>query len=101
MENDQLLPENVLYFLPVKDLDLPFVNIKTKITKLSDGYNITLFSNQSAKNLYLSIDDFDRFFSDNYFDLLPGHPVQVKFSCDKKVDDFQDKLKIMTIRDIY
>ncbi|MBN2088318.1 glycoside hydrolase family 2 protein [candidate division KSB1 bacterium] len=100
-EADQLLSENVLYFLPVKQLDLPFMNIKTKVTPASDGYQITLFSDQLAKNVYLSIDEVEGFFSDNYFDLLPDRPLQVKFSCDKKIDDFQNKLKIITIRDTY
>ncbi|HEX9975073.1 MAG TPA: glycoside hydrolase family 2 protein, partial [bacterium] len=100
-EQDQLLSENVLYFLPVKDLDLPAAKIKIDVAEISDGYSIKLFSDHLAKNVYLSIDEIDGIFSDNYFDLLPDRSVKVKFSCDKKVADFQYKLKIMTIRDTY
>jgi len=100
-EADQLQSENVLYFLPVKELDLPIVDIKTEITELADGYHMTLFSDRLAKNVYLSVAEVDGFFSNNYFDLLPDHPLQVKFNCDKKIDDFQNKLKIITIRDTY
>jgi beta-mannosidase len=100
-EKDQLLSENILYFLPVKELNLPFVNFKTDVTVASDGYNIMLSSDQLARNVYLSIDNFDGFFSDNYFDLLPGRSVQVKFSCDEKIEDFEKRLKIITTRDTY
>ncbi|MDZ7342355.1 MAG: glycoside hydrolase family 2 protein [candidate division KSB1 bacterium] len=100
-ENDQRVSDNILYFSPAKDLDLPTAEIQTRIIEASDGYIITLFSNQLAKNIYLSCDEIDGFFSDNYFDLLPGRSAQVKFNCDKKVEDFQAKLKIKTLRDTY
>jgi hypothetical protein len=32
-----------------------------------------------VKNLYLTFDDIDGVFSDNYFDLLPGRPMVVRF----------------------
>ncbi len=101
VESDQQITDNVLYFLPVKDLDLPLSEIKLDVTETSHGYDIILSSDKLAKNVYLSFDDVDGFFSDNYFDLLPGQTVQVKFSCDEKFEDFQKRLNIMTIRDTY
>ncbi len=101
VEHDQLLSENVLYFLPNKDLDLPLAAIEIKAVASSDGYAISLSSKQLAKNVYLSFDEIDGFFLDNYFDLLPGQSLQVKFGCDKKVDDFQGKLKVRTLRETY
>ena len=98
---DQVLSDNLLYFLPVKDLDLPAPKIKIAVTEIADGYRLKLFSDQLAKNVHLSIDELEGFFSDNYFDLLPGQSMEVKFSCDKKIAGFQEKLKIMTIRDSY
>ncbi len=100
-QNEKLLSQNRLYFAPVEKLELPAPKIEKSITPIAGGYRIRLTSDQLAKNVYLSCDEVDGFFSDNFFDLLPGESVEVQFSCDKKVGDFQSKLKIMTIRDTY
>lgn len=36
------------------------------------GYDVTLESDVFARAVFLSLDGIDNFFSDNYFDILPG-----------------------------
>jgi beta-mannosidase len=74
-----ILAEDRLYFLPVKDLDLPQATIVTKVKDLGDEFAIGLSSSTLAKNLYLSLGAADGFFSDNYFDLLPQETKIVHF----------------------
>lgn len=75
-----VLAEDRLYVRPVKDLVLPDAKITTKVKALGEGeFAIGLTSDALAKNLYLSFDDTDGVFSDNYFDLMPGETAIVTF----------------------
>ena len=100
-EKDQLLSENRLYFDKVKNLDLPKPDVTTDITEIKFGYIIRLKSQTLVKNLYLTLDDEDVFFSDNYFDLLPGKPVQIDCITNSKIKNFNEKLKLVSVYDTY
>jgi beta-mannosidase len=64
------------YFVKPKDLQLTQPNLQyAKIDELT--YEIT--TDVLAKNVFLFSEE-DAFFSDNYFDILPGQNVIVKFS---------------------
>ncbi|MDZ7358583.1 MAG: glycoside hydrolase family 2 protein, partial [candidate division KSB1 bacterium] len=93
--------ENLLYFLPPKELELPKASISIDVSETSDGYRIDLSTDALAKSIYLSIDEIDGLFSDNYFDLLPKQKATVFFYCGQKTADFGRKLKIMTLCDSY
>ncbi|MCU0645118.1 MAG: hypothetical protein MUC94_12760, partial [bacterium] len=101
LQNEKMLGQNILYFAPVENLDLPAPKIDKSITPIAGGYSIRLTSDQLAKNVYLQIDEADGFFSDNFFDLLPGESVEFEFRCKTKIPDLENKLKILTIRDTY
>lgn len=67
---------SLYYFVKPKDLQLTKPNIQ--ISKIDDfTYEIT--SDVLAKNVYLSSEE-DTFFSDNYFDILPGDKVTIKLT---------------------
>ncbi|MDR1203145.1 MAG: glycoside hydrolase family 2 protein [Tannerellaceae bacterium] len=92
------------YFLArYKEIDFP----KAKITVSSvssgagEGYDVTVKSDVFARGVFLSIEGIDNFFSDNYFDLLPGEPViiHVKTNLDKAT--FDKQLKSESISDSY
>jgi beta-mannosidase len=100
-ENENLLTENTLYFLPVKSLDLPKTNIAKLINKTAKGYEITLFSDKLAKNIFLSLENIDGFFSDNYFDLLPGKKVVVELQTSATIKDIDKEVNIMSLVDSY
>lgn len=74
------LAEDRLYVRPVKDLNLPDAKVSATVKALSSGdFAIALNADALVKNLYLSFDDWDGVFSDNYFDLMPGETVVVTF----------------------
>ena len=75
----ETLAEDILYFRPVKDLVLPAASPATTIKDLGGEFAIGLSSPSLVKNLYLSLSEGDGFFSDNYFDLLPGKAKIVRF----------------------
>jgi beta-mannosidase len=76
----KVVAEDILYFRAVKELSLPQASITTKVKDLNGAYAIALSSPTLAKNVHLSLDETDGFFTDNYFDLLPGKPAIVTFT---------------------
>jgi beta-mannosidase len=95
------LSDNILYFEPSKNLSLINPDIKKNIEKSGNNYKITIESENLAKNVYLSIDEDDGFFSDNYFDIIPGREIIVIYSPIKPINNFEQKLKIITLTDSY
>ena len=90
------------YFLTrFKDIDFPKATISTDIAAAKDGFNVILSSDVFARGVFMSIDGIDNFFSDNYFDLLPGESrtIHVTSSLDK--DAFAKQLKVQSICDAY
>jgi beta-mannosidase len=70
------------------------------VKKSDNGYTVELSTDKLAKNVYLQIEE-EGFFSDNYFDLLPGRNVVINFTSKKPVENLQNKIKLMTLTDSY
>lgn len=97
---DKLYKNN--YFLTKqKDINYPKVNIKTGIEPIADGYKVYLTSDKFARGVFMSIDGIDNFFSDNYFDILPGQTVEVHVTTKASESDFKKQLQIKSMSDTY
>jgi len=99
MEEESLLSSNLFYFAPVKDMDLPSPDLKISSEKEEGGYKLTLSTDVLAKNVYLSMDE-EGFFSDNYFDLLPGENCSIHLQGTLSEDPL-NQILLKTIRDSY
>jgi beta-mannosidase len=71
--------------------------VTTKVKDVGAKFAIALSSPVLVKNLHLSLGQADGFFSDNYFDLLPGKPAIVQFKPAAPLDAqaLQNGLKLM------
>ncbi len=69
--------------------------------KINDGYELQLNSDKYAKDVYLSMEDYDGFFEDNYFDLFPGEIKKVKYQTNKQIEGLLKKLKVISLVDSY
>ena len=63
--------------------------------KCDGGVAVTISSDNFARAVYLSIDDIDNFFEDNYFDLLPGASRTIKVKTNLSVEEFKKQLKVI------
>ena len=54
-----------------------------------------------AKDVYLSTDEIEGFFSDNYFDLIPGVAKRITFQPKNKIDGIEGKIKVISLFDSY
>lgn len=101
-EGDNILSSNILYFLPPKDLSLPKTSVISEVKEENGVYTLHLSSVKLVKNLYLSLENGNGFFSDNYFDILPGQTVVITFTPENSMDlkTFTSNLKMMKLDEI-
>jgi len=82
---DAALYRRLLYLAPPRKLRLPKATVTLAAAPAEGGYTLTLSTDRLAKNVLLSTEA-DGFFSDNYFDLLPGETRKVFFKTTKKLE---------------
>ena len=98
---ERILTENTFFFKPPKDMALEKPEIKVSSVKTPDGYELSLSTDKYAKDVYLSFDKNEGFFTDNHFDLFPGEVKKVKFKTIKSLEDITGKLKVISLVDSY
>ncbi len=96
-----VLSDNRFLLGQPKDLNLPKPEIGIQASRNIDGYSVTLLSDKYAMDVCLSLPGHDGFFSDNYFDLLPGESQTIEFKTNDQIDDFVKGLKILSLVDSY
>ena len=88
----------LFYFSKPKDLKLSKDNIDISVSKTVSGFDITLYAETLQKDVFLYTNE-EGFFSDNYFDLMPGETVIIHFKTNaealgylniKRLNDFTD-----------
>lgn len=98
--NGEIISNN--YFLTrFKNIDFPQADIQFTSVPVGDGYDVTVQSDVFARGVFLSIEGIDNFFSDNYFDLLPGEPVTIHVTTPLDKATFDKQLKSESIADAY
>ena len=97
LENGKVISNNTMFFKPIKEVALPKPEVKSEINAVEGGFEITLNTDKLAKNLYMTIGDEDGFFSDNYFDLIPGQPVKVTLETKLTKEKLLGVFKIQTL----
>lgn len=102
MENTNTLTENLFYFTEPKDLLLskPQITLK-ELRRENDEYILELSTNKLAKNVFLTLDETDVFFSNNYFDLLPGDNYIIRCKSNKTITDLDKKIQVRSLVDTY
>ncbi len=99
LEKGKEISSNPFYFAPIKEINLPKPGVRFHATKTENGFMLELSTDVLAKNVYLSMDG-EGFFSDNYFDLLPGESKRVHLNTELK-SGIDQEIRVRTIRDTY
>jgi len=98
----QVVSKNTVYFSKMKDCVLPKSKIEKSVTEENGVFKIMLNSSKLVRNVVLYNDEVEGNFSDNYFDILPGQTLFVKFTPNKKLtkEEFEKKLKTTSLVEI-
>ena len=90
----QDLAKNLFYFKDCKDLKLGNPGIKKTIVRTGDQkYEIILSAEKLAKNVALYMPSSEGFFSDNYFDMIPGRIYNIRYTGDSKNPEAEMEIK--------
>lgn len=76
-------------------------NLQCSISAAEGGYNVTIGTDIFARGVFLSLEGIDNFFSDNYFDILPGESRTIHVATKLPEADFRSQLKVITLGDAY
>lgn len=77
-------------------MQYPKVRISTQVTPVKGGMEVMLQSDAFARAVCLSLGGIDNFFSDNYFDLLPGEKKTVTVTTTLSLEDFKKQLTVIS-----
>jgi len=99
----KLVSSNRVFFRPFKELMLPIPRVTTDAARTRDGFRVTLKSDKFARAVYLSAEGLDGYFTDNYFDLIPGKEVRAEFRSRRpiKLEEFRSRLRARTLADAF
>lgn len=92
---------NVGYATKQKNMNYGRPELKIDIAKADGGYDVTLGSDVFARAVFLSLDGIDNFFSDNYFDILPGAKRTIHVTTPLSRADFEKQLKVISMGDVH
>ncbi len=92
---------NIAYPERQKNMDFRHADIKTEVKPTDGGYDVTFTTDIFARAVFAKIKGIDNFFSDNYFDLLPGQSHTISVSTDKPLDQFLSELEVISLGDTY
>ena len=71
------------------------------IAEADGGYDVTIGSDRFARGVFLSLEGIDNFFSDNYFNILPGDKHYIHVTTPLQPDEFKSQLKVVSLGDVY
>ena len=71
------------------------------IIPAEDGYEIAISADTFVRGVFFSLEGIDNFFSDNYFDILPGVKKTIQVTTSLPESEFRKQLKIISIGDIH
>lgn len=92
---------NVAYPCKQKFMNYTIPQLSVDIAPAEGGYDVTLGSDVFARAVFLSLDGIDNFFSDNYFDILPGGKRTIRVTTALSPDDFGRQLKVTSMGHAY
>jgi beta-mannosidase len=99
-DKNGVVASDVMKFVPFKEMNLQKPVIGRVVESSDDGYTITLSTDKPAFFVHLSYDGPGEF-SDNDFDLMPGHSKTVTFKSKINLPKFGEMMKIISLVDSY
>jgi beta-mannosidase len=99
--DNKLESSNLLYFKPFKELKIEEPKVEYTIRNVENGFKISFTTDKLARNIYMQLGDEKGFFSDNYFDLLPGQNAEIRLDTDLSEEELREVLTIRTLDDAF
>jgi beta-mannosidase len=101
--DNKVISSNEIFFVPKKDMQLPQAKITSELTavKAGESYALHLSAPMLARSVYISFGNLDAKPADNYFDLLPGQPVDLTITSAASLDELKSSMRIISLTDAF
>jgi len=129
--DNKMISTNTLFFVPKKDMQLPLAKITTElsagapsnvgsntagapplspavgdrvgssVSTSASTYTLHLSSPVLAPSVYVSFGNLDAKPADNYFDLLPGQPVDLAITSASSLEDLKANMRVISLTDAF
>ena len=99
--NGKIVSSNLLLFALPKEAHLPAAQITSELAKAGDSYRLRLSSKVLARSVSISFGDLDTKLADDYFDLLPGEPLEIRVDSAATADQLRANLKVVSLTDAF
>ena len=93
--------DNVGFSTKQKHMNYTAPDYTLDVAKAGDGFDVTIGSDVFARGVFLSLDGIDNFFSDNYFNIMPGSKRTIHVTTPLNEHDFRNQLKLISMGDIH
>ena len=91
------------FFAPFKELSFSKPTITSEVRPIRGGFQVKVTADNFAKAVYLSLAEYEGFFSDNFFNLAPRREMTVEFHSRAPLSlaEFQQRLQIRSMFDAF
>jgi beta-mannosidase len=99
----QVVSDNLIPFVPPKDLKLADPRLKAAVAKTGKGFRVTLTAQHPALWAWLSLDECDAQYSDNFVHVAADAPAQIVVTPERPMSQsqFTQALRIQSLFDTY
>lgn len=101
MMDQNVISENIFFFVPHKDLSLEIPDIKYEFIEDGGKLFVELRSNKTAFGVCFDTGELDLLFSDNYFTLHAKEPKRIEIMGDAEAYEIKNQLTVKSLADSY
>lgn len=94
------ITDNIFYGVYSNRIDYPLTEVETRLEPAEGGFLLTLASDGFTRGVALEVEDLQTSFSENYFDLLPGEPFQVRIATSLPQAELEKQLHVTTLNQV-
>jgi beta-mannosidase len=95
------ISSNLIYLVPTREIHLPAATIESTVVPGADGRRLRLSAKVLARSVHVTFGKLDATPSDDYFDLIPGQPVEVKVEGAASAEELRRELKVQSLADAF
>jgi beta-mannosidase len=99
----EMVSDNLVSFVPPKDLGLTYPRLGTTIARAGDDFVVTIRTQKPALWVWLSSDEFDARYSDNFVHVTSDTPARIVVRPDRAMtkEEFKKALRVRSLWDTY
>jgi beta-mannosidase len=95
------LSSNLIYLVPTHEIHLPVASITAELAPAAGGGRLHLRSTVLARSVHVTFGSLDAKLSDDYFDLIPGQPVEITVESAAGAEALRRDLKVQSLADAF